>query len=1172
MNIFKQASGKLTSLARTRTFLKGEIFVQTATQTGDSTGAINGLYFKDVVTGAPINQFFNGDIYGGTSSTNSGKTAADAIEIYQFGHGDAFTFGPRLLFKWDTLSQKEVEAHPNTLYLFAGTGSGPVVTTHSNEGDNCMSAQAPNLLEGEFHRNSAVTDDETEKAKAQFENDQIGDSGVYSENNNLTDILNSGDLVFYSPIYGEFFFWHMSRAQDALTRITTNRLLSASMYNMVAKNNQSKGLEDSTSLLDLINGPFRQYQYLDKDFGWPSLKYTTITTTEAGETKPNLMIPVAGGVDGEAKELNTAKDGQIFFVPFVDKTNNRRWQYDDEFTIIDAGGVNYTVHPGDLVVALPGEGKAYDSVEVDGIRGETLATPRKKNGCKFAIIPLFHDTLAALDVKDIDIKRADEYATYRWGEDISIGSETIEGDKTLLEHLNDRTNGANYVQHIKLILENLYKTKVDIDPVTHKIVTSQLPETLLGALKYAGSLSLDTKFSIDSGNAEQFTIDGMLELSTTDAAKKLVWGLLRDADNKIVDKNTDYKEDDVDADKADTDGNDDYSQWDASLAKGRYFIWSGAPMEFRAPAGGAAPSTVEERRSALFSESVLSSNKDEVDAESKKGNQGVLKVGVVEFGGSYYEFKEGVSVENVNALAGGNWQYTEDPVPSESAVWVWVTESSSLSSATAFRRHLTNENEIWEVKPTHVGADSSATTDAAVLTHTINPGDFLIFNGETFDVIDNSDSLVALKYTDQDGFTHLLDGTPVLESSTRNASHEAYAEPKGNGAASRVTTGSTADVVRLVSSSSNKGIQFVAPNAIIFKDTLNNKGGTAFVKDRYINFIDENGIAYASRFHFVDAVLTGDNTVERLGSSSPVSVLQIGDRAALNFNEDLDSTKYAFGNDAVNGAVTGDNKAFKYFFLGDNDGTWQQQISLVNDTKSPSLRLPGYSGTLTTEEYVNDGFQIIEGLLDALYNKTTSGSENFLRTIRWNKVTKHLEVVDSHVAQVWSGKDAADAFMGLNFYMGEEDNPNFNDHSDIDGMSQLVAYADLSSSKTGDTAKYNFEGDTTKMPTWHKNIKIENNQVVLPEEATSATAQAGHPQNVLPNHGGILLNTDSIIDCGFWDETDGLANYPESGVTGVEQLSVETTPNEETADKYKTVTKTQAKQPQIETPSEDAGN
>ena len=1168
MNIFKQASGKLTSLARTRTFLKGEIFVQTATQSGDSTGAINGLYFKDVVTGAPINQFFNGDIYGGTSSTNSGKTAADAIEIYQFGHGDAFTFGPRLLFKWDTLSQKEVESHPNTLYLFAGTGSGPVVTTH-NKGDNCMSAQAPNLLEGEFHRNSAVTDDETEKAKAQFENDQIGDSGVYSENNNLTDILNSGDLVFYSPIYGEFFFWHMSRAQDALTRITTNRLLSASMYNMVAKNNQSKGLEDSTSLLDLINGPFRQYQYLDKDYGWPTLKYTTIAETEGGETKPNLMIPVAGGADGGAKELNTAKDGQIFFVPFIDKTNNRRWQYNDEFTIVDAGGVNYTVHPGDLVVALPGEGSKYDSVEVDGIRGETLETPRKKNGCKFAIIPLFQDILAALDVKDIDIKRADDYATYRWGDDITIGSETIEGDKTLVEHLNDRS--YTDVQHIKMVLENLYKTKVDIDPVTHKIVTSQLPETLLGALKYAGSLSLDTKFSIDSGNVEQFTIDGMLELSTTDAAKKLVWGLLRDEDKKIVDENTDYKEDDVDADKADTDGNDDYSQWDASLAKGRYFIWSGAPMEFRAPVGGAAPSTVEERRSFLFSESVLSSNKDEVDAESKKGNQGVLKAGVKAIGDNYYEVKEGVSVENIDDLV-GVWQYTEEPVADETATWTDVSTESDLTSATAFRRLLTNEDEIWGVKPTHVGVDSSTTTDAAVLTHTINPGDFLIFNGETFDVIDNSDSLVALKYTDQDGFTHLLDGTPALESSTRDATHEAYVEPEGEGAASRITTGANADVVRLVSSSSNTGIKFVAPNAIIFKDTLNNKGGTTFVKDRYINFIDENGIAYASRFHFVDAVLTGEKTVERLGSSSPVSVLQIGDRAALSFNEDLDSTKYAFGNDAVNGTVTGENKVFKYFFLGDNDGTWGQQISLVNDTKSPSLRLPGYTGTLTTEEYVNDGFQIIEELLDALYNKTTTGSENFLRTIRWNKVTKHLEVVDSHVAQVWSGKDVVDAFMGLNFYMGEEDNPNFNDHSDIDGMSQLVAYADLSSTKTGDTAKYDFEGDTTKMPTWHKNIKIENNQVVLPEEVTSATAQAGHPQNVLPNHGGILLNTDSIIDCGFWDETDGLASYPASGVTGVEQLSVETTPNEENESKYNTVTKAQAKQPQVETPSEDAGN
>lgn len=1166
MNIFKQASGKLTSLARTRTFLKGEIFIQTATQQGDNTGAINGLHFKDVVTGAPITQFFNGDIYGGTNSTKSGKTVADAIEIYQLGSGNALKFGQRLLFKWDTLSQKEVETHPNTLYLFAGTGSGTTVATHSNEGDNCMSALAPNLLDGEFHRNSAVTDDETEKAKAQFENDQIGDSGVYSENNNLTDILNSGDLVFYSPVYREFFFWHMSRAQDALTRITTNRLLSASMYNMVAKNNQSKGLEDSTSLLDLINGPFRQYQYLDKDYGWPTLKYTTITTTEGGETKPNLMIPVVGDA---AKELNTAEDGQIFFVPFVDKTNNKRWQYDDEFTIVDAGGVNYTVHPGDLVVALPGEGSKYDSVEVNGIRGEKLTTPRKKNGCKFAIIPLFNDTLAALDVKDIEIKRADDYATYRWGDDIVIGEETIEGDKTLIEHLNDRTNTSDvsYVQHIKLILENLYKTKVDIDPVTHKIVTSQLPETLLGALKYAGSLALNTKFSITSDNEEQFTIDEMLELSTDEAAKKIVWGLLRDKDTTAVKDVTDYKEDDVDADKADTDGNDDYSQWDASLAKGRYFIWSGAPMEFRAPANGATPSTVEERRSVLFSESVLTSGKDEVDADSKKGNQGVLKDGVKAFGTAYYEVKEGVSVESLAGIE-DDWELTTNGKD-----WVEATEGD-LSSATAFRRELTDEDDIWAVKPTaHVGEDSAANGAAAVLTHTINPGDFLIFNGETFDVIDNSDSLVALKYTDQDGFTHLLDGTPVLESSTRNASHEAYVEPEGNGSASRITTGSEADIVRLVSSNSNAGIKFVAPNAIIFKDALNNKNGATFVKDRYINFIDENGIAYASRFHFVDAALTGEKTTERLGSSSPVSVLQIGDRAALNFNEDLDSTKYTFGDDAANGTVTGGNEAFKYFFLGDNDGTWKQQISLANDTSSPTLRLPGYTGTLTTEEYVNDGFQIIEGLLDALYNKVTTGSENFFRTVRWNKVTKHLEVVDAHMAQVWSGKDETDAFMGINFYMGEEENPNFNDHSDIDGMSQLVAYADLSSSKTGDTAKYDFEGDTTKMPTWHKNIRIENNQVVLPEEATSATAQAGHPQNVLPNHGGILLNTDSIIDCGFWDETDGLATYPESGVTGVEQLSVETTPNEETADKYKTVTKAQAKQPPQDEPlSEDAGN
>ena len=206
------------------------------------------------------------------------------------------------------------------------------------------------------------------------------------------------------------------------------------------------------------------------------------------------------------------------------------------------------------------------------------------------------------------------------------------------------------------------------------------------------------------------------------------------------------------------------------------------------------------------------------------------------------------------------------------------------------------------------------------------------------------------------GIDHLyiIDNNNKILYSTRNASHEAYVEPEGNGAASRITTGATADIVRLVSSNSNAGIKFVAPNTIIFKDALNNKNGTTFVKDRYINFIDENGIAYASRFHFVDAALTGDKTVERLGTTSPVSVLQIGDRSALNFNEDLDSTKYTFGADAANGTVTGDNVAFKYYFLGDNDGTWKQQISLVNDTSSPTLRLPGYTGTLTTEEYVND--------------------------------------------------------------------------------------------------------------------------------------------------------------------------------------------------------------------------
>lgn len=460
MNIFKQATGNLDVLVYNRPFLKGEMFVQTIDENDRGNKGIPKYKYKDAVTGVAIDSLKSGSVYGGTGygANNSigsvkytGLDENSRIPIYQFStSGSVLKFGSKLLYYWNDTVKKELESNPGTLYLYVGNP----VNTSTDTTLNTLIKDANNIRSGaeEYPVHNIPV------SNVSVKDNFIGDAGYYYDNQNLNNILNSGDLVFYSDAYGEIFYWHLSRSMDALTRITSSRIVSASLYKEIEEINDSKKAGDKegdllgaqATLLDYFNEIERYKQTLNDTTGW----------------EPVVFSPGDNNLPSSNLTFTNDGDGYIHYVPFIVdneliNVNKLYLNFKDIFTYTNPNNASdiVTVRPGDIIISLP------DTTT-------QVVNEKEKFGIKHVVVSLYSDYLNLFDVEDFEFNRVDTYADER----------NFEGDNTLRTDSKDPTKQITLKDYVK----NLYSTKADIDPATGKIVSSQLPETILGATKLLG--------------------------------------------------------------------------------------------------------------------------------------------------------------------------------------------------------------------------------------------------------------------------------------------------------------------------------------------------------------------------------------------------------------------------------------------------------------------------------------------------------------------------------------------------------------------------------------------------------------------------------------------------------------------------------------------------------------
>ena len=288
--------------------------------------------------------------------------------------------------------------------------------------------------------------------------------------------------------------------------------------------------------------------------------------------------------------------------------------------------------------------------------------------------------------------------------------------------------------------------------------------------------------------------------------------------------------------------------------------------------------------------------------------------------------------------------------------------------------------------------------------------------------------------------------------------------------------------------------------------------GTLTIADNYIPFVNAQGVAYNSRFHFVH---DGDESVSILEFLRSTGEDDANRNVRLNFNAVLadDVEAYVFNSP-------------EHRFIVDYNGLDDKGFDLkeyLEISDHPSLQLPGYSGTLTTEEYVNTGFGIIEGLLDELNDNLTTGTVDWLRTIGEDEDGNNV-TMDSHFKQILvkAGDGASSTVdhsaIKLSMDPQEANVEDANDHAN-GPSNNLTVLADLSTVLADGKL-------STAVPDWHKALVEGANGKFTKEslEAVKAILKLAENtedvENYLPNHGGVLLNSNSIIDCGVYSYTE----------------------------------------------------
>lgn len=952
--VIQIARGNLVTRLANKPLAKGELFVHT----GDTvvvTGSIT-----DLVINKNISKIFKGDLFAGANSSS---------EVYAIGSGSSLKWGGIIFSatEYDKIKDKASE-YPNYVFMWNGKDTLNLYGSYSDNGTNYAGENFSESFAETASNNSTSGTKQPSEVYTPFAGDPTN-----GKNTAWNDKINPGDLFFYSPALGQFVVLHLSRSTDALTKINVDSLISNSMRNLLDESTDSDSANTPATLKKFLDGPARHYQYLIENSGWTTLKVETKATKTTDSTTGSSTI-----TPGTVSAL-TYRDGEILYVPFTEDLTGRA-----KYTFTKTA--NYDV-----------DSSATDLVEGDIV----IAVPNSSDGkVTFHKVSLYSEILKKLHWMPgkNSFERADAYATAIWATQ-TAGTGVDEKETGDLDFLANNTE-------LSAFIDRLFKTKVDIDPTTGKIISSQIPDYLLGAPKYQGAFDGITTTTDSDGNVTSSSVWNTLTSNTT--AYDFAKGLLGETKWTNLDSNEDTDS---------TDSTEAITNLDTKLQSGCYWIYTG--------------------------ESIV-----------------------------------------INSYT-GIFKFTED--------------ADDMSS----------------------GSTGVEQTTAA--EHQLNKGDWIIYNGEEkkFEVIDNTSSFVGL-------LVHGVKCNNVTEltNSAFSSTYSSWSDKTYNSNKSFTSEDLTLAASNNVVTFSNEHKAFASTDLstdyipVAFRDGNETNVVLANSRLKIINGQtsdnSEAGIYIPANDTFVstttlywhqddkdsseyESIATYNdyrdyiNTLNNYTSDNEKKTLSV------ELYRDKDSTKFQFGqfNFQVSNVNTKDNIANFYNFE-------------IRHNSDAELYLPSYTGVLTTEGYVNNGFAVIKEVIEDLYDTVTfenqiRGTEEWLQTVKTitdeNGESRKV-YFDSKVKEDYT----ANTSLILNLFYGDSNTDELDHKENTSNLkSRLSVYTDISG-KYFNTVDYGLMKSATSTTA----------VATLNPSTRASTDDTDGVENILPNHSGVLLNNNSVIDGGEW--------------------------------------------------------
>ena len=1063
--VVQVARGNLNSRLAHKPLAKGELFIHTV----EKCEVPSSHPIHDLVTNSDIKMLFKGDLFAG---------ANDSENVYCIGSGGALKWGGIL---FSGISYKEAvekaKSFPNFVFMY--------------NGDNELYDK--DELAGRQNSYS-VADDNTDTSQKQFKD--VDKSYIAENSEEYRNRINPGDLIFYNPALDQVIVIHLSRSTDALTKINVDALVSDSMTTLLsetpAKLDEDENYEASpvATLKRFLDGPARHYQYLVDSYGWTPVAISKECTI----TREDKTVTVTPGTISISAD---AADGTIWYIPFsATEPGANKYIFDATDPRVPTELLERELREGDLIMALPAGLKAGQS----------------KAGVYFTVVSLYGSILDKFRLQFNG--RADQYATDIWKDGIE-GSYT--GDDDYFTAKDD----------IQAFIDRLFTTKVDIDPITGKIISSQLPDFLLGAPKYMGH----TAFA------------GWNDFSAKTTAQQFATILLGSGKWE----NLDESEDDTGSTSLKLKSGYAYENgafYKLVVTTFTPWISEGSGPNYsdciRNPENTAeyyyvdvdpAASDIKDREiSAEEAAEYLAGQKTEkvpvTEAEATKVSSSDSSSG-----------DSGTSDSGELATSNPNNVTNSDLVNEKlktGCYWIYTGETVNIESfAKIFH--------LDEAKDDYRSDDSETRTQETAAEHLLTKGDWIIYNGELglFEIIDNTSSFVGIlvngiRVSGVAEFTS-PDRKLRLDNAWDNNT-KTFKDPNSTTTARDIKISASNDKI----SFENQSKVFAANTQLLNPEFLvkvtprdaNSSSNATLVNTRF-KFATENvtgretGLSVAfpkttgigdNKGKVIDVTLLWHDSAEDLmarAGNVTASGYKVNDSFWGTDKRETVVTWDAFTVDETTDLLEANGFNFGWLhFMGDRPESAAEeraietyQFTIAHDEK-PKVNLPDYSGTLTTEEYVNTGFTVVKAIINDVYEKllksTTRGHVDWLQTIREtaeiDPVTgqKRKEIFDSKLLQ-----DTAETYLKLKLFF----NTSIGDAIETAIANSITTYKNLAGTDIPEDIKEHASLD------YQLGKPGETGAAVL----NPSTVPAGKTiENVLPNHSGILLNDNSVIDGGEW--------------------------------------------------------